>query len=116
MTTVPLNATATITLDGSGNGTAKVGPTGRGVTWHPEVASLMMTGAVPTGLATGSVYAGTSATAENFIDATYSPSNDATDKVSGSEIIIGRFVWAVWSAGNANATATLKVTGTQEIP
>ena len=116
MTTVPLSEFNVITLDGSGNGTARVGPRAHGVVWQPTVASIKMTGATPSGVATCFVYAGSSATDDNFVDSTYDVQNDSTDRVSGQQLRLNQFVYARWSGGNPGATATLSITGTAEIP
>lgn len=116
MPSVPLSDFAVITLDGSGNGTVKVGPRAHGVTWQPSTASIKMTGDVPTGVATVLLYAGSSATDDNFVDSTYDVSNDSTDRVNGQQLVLGQYVWAVWSGGTPGATATLTVNGTQEVP
>lgn len=114
--TVPLSEFATIQLDGSGNGTARVGPMAHGVAWKPTVAGIKMSGDSPSGLAMCTVYAGSSPTDDNFVDATYDVNNASTDAVSGQELRLGQYVYAVWSGGNAGATATLTVNGTKDIP
>lgn len=115
MPEVNLSEFTQITLDGSGNGTAQVGPRGHGVTWKPAVASIKMTGGTPSGVATCFVYAGGSATDSNFVDSTYDVQNDSTDRVGGQQLVRGQYVWAVWSGGNPGAIATLAVNGTQVI-
>ena len=35
---------------------------------------------------------------------------------AGQQIVLGQYVYAVWSGGQPGATATLTVNGTQEIP
>lgn len=114
MATVPLNETTSVTLDGSGAGTAQVGPRGMGTTWLPEVVSVKTSTA--TKVPTCRVYAGAAATDGNFVDGTYSGSQNATDNVKGQKVYPGFYVWAVWSGGDAGATATLSVTGTKELP
>jgi hypothetical protein len=75
-----------------------------------------MTGAIPAGLATCYVYAGDAAIDANFVDATYDVTSASTGNVSGLEIRLGQYVFAVWSGGNAGATVTVSVVGTKEIP
>jgi hypothetical protein len=67
-------------------------------------------------VATVFLYAGSSATDDNFVDSTYDVSNDSTDRVSGQQLVLGQYVWAVWSGGTPGATAVLSVNGTQEVP
>lgn len=112
---VPLAEYATGTLDGSGNGTLRLGPTAHGQVWRPQVASVRMTGAAPAAQATCYVYAGDAATDPNFVDATYDVNNDSTDRVTGTELRLGQYVFARWTGGNAGATATLSITGTKDI-
>ncbi|MGH2866774.1 MAG: hypothetical protein ACRDNK_04280 [Solirubrobacteraceae bacterium] len=116
MTTVPLSEYAFTKLDGSGNGTVRLGPTAHGVVWNPTVASIKATGAIPAGLATCTVYAGSSATDDNFVDATYDVTSAATDAIAGNVLRLGGYLYAVWSGGTPGATATLSVAGTKEIP
>ena len=116
MPDVPLSEFAAVTLDGAGNGTAKTGPRAHGITWRPATASIKMTGPAPAGVATVYLYAGSSPTDDNFIDSTYDVSNDSTDRVNGQQIVLGQYVYAVWSGGTPGATATLTVNGTQEVP
>jgi hypothetical protein len=116
MTSVPLSEWASIKLDGSGNGTVRLGPNAHGVIWRPTVASIKMSGSIPDGVTTCYVYAGGSVSDGNFVDSTYDVSNDSTDRVSGQALQLGQSVFAVWSNGNPNATATLSVSGTKDIP
>ncbi|MBO2460965.1 hypothetical protein [Actinomadura violacea] len=116
MTQVQLRAVGSGTLDGSGSGTVRVGPLGHGVTWLPKVASIRMAGDPPPTAATCYVYAGVMATDAYFCDATYDVNNDSTDRVSGSELRLGQYVFAVWSGGTPGADVTLIVTGDQEVP
>lgn len=116
MTSVPLSEFAVGTLDASGAGTLRIGPAAHGVLWLPANAGIRMTGATPAGLATCYVYAGTSPTDPNFIDATYDVNNDNTDRVSGVQLRLGQYVFAVWTGGNPNADVTLTLTGTAEVP
>jgi hypothetical protein len=115
-TNVPLDEFVSVTLDVTGSGTARLGPAAHGVAWNPTVASIKMTGAVPTGLATVTVFAGDDTSAGNFVDSTYDVNNAATDAIAGNVLRLGSYVFAVWAGGNAGATATLSVTGTKDIP
>ena len=114
MATVALNEFASVTLDGTGGGTARVGPRAHGVVWRPTVASLKVSGTI-TNSPTCTLYVGSSATDDNVVDGTYTGELNSTDAVTGSELRLGAYVWAVWSGGDAGHQATLSVTGTAEI-
>lgn len=106
---------ASVTLNGSGAGTTRVGPIGAREVWSPENASVRTNQTTITNEAQCALYVGQSATQPNFKDLTFTGSSgDATDKISG-QLKIGNYVWAVWTGGDAGAVATLSVTGTKEI-
>jgi hypothetical protein len=111
--TVPLNESVPIVLDGSGNGTARLGPASHGEAWHPDTTSVKASS--NTNEAQCRIYAGDSPTDRNFIDGTLSGSTgDSTDRVNGP-IRMPNAVFAVWSGGDPTATATLRVQGTKDI-
>lgn len=118
MTTVPLNESATVTLDASGNGTAKIGPAGQGETWTPAYVHVQ-TGQEPGTIVNEAqcyVYAGPQAASPYFTDSTSSGSTgDSTDSASAYPLSKGEFVWAVWSGGDAGAQGIVRVTGTKDI-
>lgn len=117
MRTLPLNENVTVVLNAFGDGTARVGPNGHGVTWFPRVASVRVnSGTNPANQAACEIFAGNAATADNFIDATETGSTgDSTDSFGdGMEIRLGSYVWAVWHNGDPGSQATLTVTGSQE--
>ena len=111
---VPLNESATVKLNGSGAGTARVGPISARETWTPGNASVSVSS--NTNEATCSIYVGDSATQRNFVDSTFTGSSgDSSDRLGASTVKVGAYVFAVWSGGDAGATATLTVTGTKEL-
>lgn len=114
MRTVPLSEFASVTLNGAGNGTAKIGPRGSGETWRPSVVSVRVSTA--TSSPTCRVYAGDSATDQNFVDGTYTGEANSTGNVDGQVLRLGQKIFAVWTGGDAGAQATVTVTGTKEIP
>lgn len=116
MTNVPLSgASVSITLNGSGNGTAKIGPISAREVWHPDNAHVSAN-SNPVKEAKCNIYAGEDTTQKNFRDATYTGSSgDSTDKIGADVIQNGHWIWAVWSGGDANVTAILSVTGTKDI-
>lgn len=111
---LPLTETADVTLDGSGNGTASLGPSGPNEVWTPSNVSVICSS--NTSEAVCKVYAGPSATPPYFKDITVDGSTgDATDRCN-IPVPKGWFVWAVWTGGDAGATATVNVDGTKRVP
>ncbi len=113
MRTLPLNAKAYTTLDGSGNGTASVGPPSPGEIWSQLQASVKV--ATNAAEATCSVYAGAGApTAGYFSGATtWGSTGDSTQNLP--DVRVGGNIWAVWTGGDPGAQATLTVTGTKQV-
>lgn len=101
--------TAVIILNGSGAGTAKVGPTNAyGAPWNVISASVRAN-ANPTNEAMCTLYAGPDTSQPNFRDTSFTGSSgDGSDKVAGP-LLQNNFVFAVWSGGDANVQATLTV-------
>lgn len=115
MKTLPLNENVTVKLDVSGNGSARLGPNGHGVTWRPEVASVRASRPIVKE-ATAEIYVGSTATQDNYVDSTFTGSSgDSSDSVKSTYISLGAFIWAVWTGGDVGSQATLTVTGTQEV-
>ena len=112
-----LNETAFVTLNGSGNGTVKLGPASARETWHPTIASVRTDlGVAVVNEAQCSIYIGQFATQENFRDQTFTGSSgDSTDKVSGNPVKLGDFIWAIWSGGDPGRRASLNVIGTKDV-
>lgn len=111
---VQLRETASVKLNGSGAGTAKVGPLTAREVWHPDNASVNAN-QNPTLEAQCQILIGDSNTLR-FRDSTFSGSSgDSTDKVNADTLHAGEFVWAIWSGGDANQQATLTVTGTKDV-
>lgn len=111
---VTLNETATVTLNGSGGGTAKIGPISARETWHP--ANVSVKASTATAEAQCLIYIGDRPIQANFIDGTFTGSSgDSSDRVSATKVRVGQYVWAVWTGGDAAATATLTVTGTKDL-
>jgi hypothetical protein len=111
---IPVSDTADTTLDGSGNGTAKLGPAGAGESWLPSNVSVLCSSNVNE--ATCKVYAGPTATNPYFKDLTVDGSTgDSTDRCN-VPILKGSYVWAVWSGGDAGATGTLNVDYVKTVP
>lgn len=117
MPTVPLNESGSVTLDGSGNGTVRIGPDEPAARWLPTNASVSVTTAVLE--ASAKIYAGPAAVQQYFVDATFTASSgDASDRITGK--VISRtqlpYVFAVFSGGDPGSQATLIITGTKVLP
>lgn len=111
---VTMNETAPIVLDGSGNGTARLGPLTAREVWYPDGCSVKANN-TPTNEAQCSIFVGNTATQDNFRDQTFTGSSgDATDKIAG-KLSKGGFVFAVWTGGDAGVQAYLTVTGEKEV-
>lgn len=115
-TRYPLNEGTTITLDGSGNGTAKLGPRIPREVWYPNVAAITIPGLTVAGFVVCRVYVGPQPTPLFIVDTSYLGGGDSTGRVSGYPVRNGEFVWAVWSAGPLNTQASLSIFGEVEIP
>jgi hypothetical protein len=110
-----LYESATVKLNGSGNGTAKVGPLTAREVWYPQNAHVSAN-QNPTNQAQCYIYIGDQPVQYNFRDATISGSSgDSTDRINADVIKKGQYIWAVWSNGDPNVTAILTVTGTKDI-
>lgn len=116
MTTSPLSESGQVKLDGSGNGTLRMRPLGGQETWLPSVVSVKASSA--TAEAQCRIYVGPSATDQWFVDGTLSGSTgDSTDRVDGMSVDThGSYLWAVWTGGDASATATMIVSGSRQVP
>lgn len=116
--TLSLSAIATVQLDANGNGTAQIGPANTRETWQPTSTSISSTGSLTgiTGTPTCFIYAGPSVTPLTFVDGTYLVLGAASSLISGQAIYPGNYVFAVWTDGPPNATATLVVNGLRTVP
>lgn len=113
MTRVPLNETVAVRLDGSGNGTASIGPLGAREKWHP--ANIQVSASSNVLEAQCNIYVGDGPRPDTNIGGTFSGSSgDTLDSVT-VEVGVGWKVWAVWTGGDPTATATLNVMGTKDV-
>ena len=114
MRTQPFSRTATVTLDGSGDGTASVGPTITSEVWAVGVSSVSASTNVSEAVCR--TYAGGGVSPGTFVDGTtWGSTGDSTSNFGGP-LYPGQQVYAVWTGGDAGATATLVVTGTRTVP
>lgn len=114
-----LNETAFVTLDGTGAGTAKLGPLTAREVWYPVNASvstnLLVGQTAPVNESQCQIFVGPTATSDNFRDNTFSGSSgDGSGKVAGT-LKKGDYIWAVWSGGDAGVRAQLMVTGDKDV-
>lgn len=113
-TSVPLTASASVTLSGAGGGTVTVGPALPGVSWEPSTVAVLVQPASTTVVSSFLLYNGP-AQPGNFIGGTYTGDNNSTD-VAVPPMFAGAVLTGVWTGGNPGALATMTVTGTQNIP
>jgi hypothetical protein len=102
-----------VTLDGSGNGQAFLGPSR--VREHWQLAGVSVKVATSVKEATCDVYLGTAASPTQFLSHTDFGSSGRTCALGGLDIQPGQSIIAVWEGGDANATATLVFNGTYTI-
>jgi hypothetical protein len=111
-----LYETLSVTLDGSGNGTARLRPVGSREFWLPDAVAVSASTNVQE--AACKIYAGAAAAQQYFVDGTLSGSTgDSTGKISGHVISRTRdpYIFCVWAGGDAGAVATAVVSGSKEI-
>jgi hypothetical protein len=115
MQTVPLNVTQTVVLNGSGNGTAFIGPISAREIWSPANVHVQVQQPV-TNEATCNIYVGDTPLQRNYRDSTFSGSSgDNTDRVNADTVKSGHYIWAVWSGGDPGMQATMNVTGSKSV-
>ena len=103
-----------MTLNGSGNGTAQLGPSHPGETW--TVSTVSVSCATDINEAQCKIYAGPSATQANYVDGTLSGSTgDSTNNVT-QLLFPGEYVFAAWTGGDAGTTAIMNIQGTRTVP
>lgn len=103
-----ISPSVTVKLSAAGAGQAGLTPPS-GVMWQLSLATLSIPG--PVLIPQGFIYSGNSNGPIQLIDSTYSGASASSAKVAGSPIFPGTWIWAVWSGGDALATATLQLFG-----
>jgi len=102
-----------VTLDGSGNGTASAGPLGAREVW--TLTSVACSVSTNIKEATFAIYVGDRVFPGGLRDQSFSGSSgDSTDRITDA-IKSGWKVWGMWRGGDPGATATMSLTGTREI-
>ncbi len=112
MRQIRLSTKAYATLDGSGNGTASIGPLSPGEQWSDLTVSVSV--ATNAKEATCRIYGGAAATPGYFADGTtWGSTGDSTTNLG--TVQVGGNVFAVWTGGDPGAKATMTVTGTKAV-
>lgn len=111
--TVPLNVSASVVLDGSGNGQVQIGPVIAGVSWKVTAEGVLVQPTSTTVVSQFKLYLG-AAQPGNFLGGSYTGDNNSAS--IPAILYPGQVLTGVWSGGNPGATATLTLTGTQAIP
>lgn len=115
---VPLRETGVVTLNGSGAGTARVGPLTARETWLPDNVAVKgsLPASGPSVEAQVAVYMGDTATLPNFRDnATFGTSGDSTGACNGDTVKKGHYIIAVFTGGNPNTQSSVTVTGMKDV-
>jgi hypothetical protein len=112
--TIPLSVSASVTLNGSGDGTVSVGPRNVGEVWFPSTAAVSVATNVSEAL--GYLYIGLSASPGNLVGTTATASTGDSDDLPGIPVYVGSFILFAWSGGDAGKIATLSVFGTRQVP
>lgn len=107
---VEISPAASVKLDGSGNGQVSLGPPS-GATWRLRLANVSTTGTANQPQCF--LYRGSTSGPLEQVDSTYLGNSASSGKVAGAPFFAGQVLWAKWTGGDANATATLQVYGQQ---
>jgi hypothetical protein len=100
----------TAILNGSGNGTAQIGPSR--VREHWQVSGAAVKVSTQEAEASCSLYVGSTVDSSTFVGNTITGSSGDTCGLAGIDIQPGQYVFAVWDGGDPGSTATLTVFGT----
>jgi hypothetical protein len=111
---VPLSVSGQVVLDGSGNGQVQLGPAITGTSWTPSNVGVLVAPTSTTVVSQFKIYNG-APIAANFIGGTYTGDNNSS-AISVGNMYPGSVITGVWTGGNPGATATMTLTGTQNVP
>jgi len=110
---VPLQVSASVVLDGSGNGSVQLGPQIAGTSWQPAAAGVLVSPVSTSVVSQFKLYLG-AAQPQNFIGGSYT--GDSNSAGLAVTLYPGQVLTGAWTGGNPGATATLTLSGTQAIP
>lgn len=115
--TAKLNLADTVILDGSGNGTAQLGPQGSSV-WTGVIIAIQVAPGVSGAVANpktpqANYYVGPRADPSYLVDFTTMGNGNSSARAAGYPISVGELVIVVWSGGQPGYVATLSLLGTE---
>lgn len=114
MPRTPLRESIPVKLDGTGAGTAKVGPLSARETWFPDNVHVSVN--TNTLESHCKIYVGRDTSQSNFRDeSVQASSGDSSGTIGADVLTVGMYVWAVWTGGDANAQAVLTVVGVRDV-
>lgn len=109
---MPLNESASVVLDATGAGSARLGPGAAGVVWQVSLVSVFCSVSNP--MPIGVLYLGSPAPS-NIKDGTYSAALNSTTYTVPVELHAGQYFTMVWTGGQPGATGTVTAQGTKVI-
>jgi hypothetical protein len=127
--TADLDENVSVTLDGSGNGTARISPgqaasPGSGVgaarysglTWQLSAVAVSVTTNTAEAEASCYVSRGILATGANELQGTTQQGSTGDTCTITANLLPGDWVSVVWSGGDPGSVATMRLTGTVALP
>lgn len=110
---VTLSRRVSVVLDGSGNGTASLGPQIPGEVWNSGTVAVKASTNVKEAICR--VYVGNALSDGSFLGGTtWGSTGDSTDFTG--PLYPGQQIFAAWTGGDSGATATAVVTGIRQVP
>jgi hypothetical protein len=111
--TLNLSVNGNVTLDDNGSGTITLGPNITGVIWTVTLVACATTSTVNTPVF--NLYQSINPDPTMFLGGTYSGNNDEYTPILVT-LYSGQGMTGQWVNGDAGATATMTLTGTQQVP
>lgn len=105
-----ISPSASVKLDGSGNGQVSLGPPS-GTVWRLRLASVSTTSTARSSQCI--LYRGSTSGPIEVIDQTFLGNSSSSGKVAGAPFYGGQVLWAKWTGGDPGAQATLQAYGQQ---
>lgn len=109
----PLDLSASVTLDGSGNGSVQLGPTRVREHWQPAAVYVSVSSHIVE--ASASLYVGATITPDQALAQTGTGSSGDTCALGGIDIQSGNNIIVQWKGGDPGALATMRVLGTYSV-